>query len=78
MLLLKKKKYAAVKVQFKDGTTYEVHLKYFSMICGTLLLLEISLLDTRGHDAAVHLSPRYADNENAPLFAEIATLNLQI
>ena len=24
MLLLKKKKYAAVKVQFKDGTPYEV------------------------------------------------------
>jgi len=27
MLLLKKKKYAAVKVQFKDGTPYEVILK---------------------------------------------------
>ena len=27
MLLLKKKKYAAVKVQFKDGTPYEVAYK---------------------------------------------------
>lgn len=29
MLLLKKKKYAAVKVQFKDGTPYEVCLSYY-------------------------------------------------
>ena len=30
MLLLKKKKYAAVKVQFRDGTPYEVALKYIN------------------------------------------------
>lgn len=31
MLLLKKKKYAAVKLQFKDGMPYEVTMMYYSL-----------------------------------------------
>lgn len=37
MLLLKKKKYAAVKVQFKDGTAYEVFFYGFIILIAVLL-----------------------------------------
>ena len=38
MLLLKKKKYAAVKVQFKDGTPCEVDSLTFSFFLSFLLV----------------------------------------
>lgn len=47
MLLLKKKKYAAVKVQFKDGTPYEVNFcknKYFFAMSVTVVLNKISII----------------------------------
>lgn len=46
MLLLKKKKYAAVKVQFRDGTPYEVILSEEALL--VIPLLEQRTVDLLG------------------------------
>jgi len=53
MLLFKKKKYAAVKVLFKDGTPYEVEIEYptyhfsYSLIYINLYFSLLAILWTR-------------------------------